>query len=315
MRRFYLIKLAWVVASAAACVASGCGTTRWTDTSRTATEQLLVSDAIDRAVNEIDFFPLADKEVYFDPTYLKGIVDERYLISSLRQRMLSSGCILKEKREDATYIVEPRAGVVGTDRHDLLYGVPATNLPSFAPVPGIPSHIPEIPFAKRTNQRGVAKIAVFAYNRETGLPIWQSGIANQMSRAKDFWVLGAGPFQRGTIYQGTAFAGQTIKNPLVAWFRRQPEELKIAHGVEVGTSKIFAERPVAPDREDGGTKVADKPKVEPTKPKAEPVNLEVKPTQRSMPAPPKAIPLSPAPYYYPSASSIDALLRPLPPSF
>ncbi len=314
MKRFGLVKLAWVVACGAACVASGCGTTRWTDTSRTATEQLLVSDAIDRAVNEIDFHPLADKEVYFDATYLKGVVDEGYLVSSLRQRMLSSGCILKIKREDATYIIEPRAGVVGTNRHDLLYGVPATNLPSFVPVPGIPSQIPEIPFAKRTNQQGVAKIAVFAYNRETGMLVWQSGIANQMSRAKDFWVLGAGPFQRGTIYKGTAFAGQTINNPLTAWLHRRPDENKTAHGVEVGTTRIFAERLVAPDRKDGGTKLAGKPKVERKNPKVKPANSEVKPMKGPTPVPPKAVPLSPAPYY-PSASPIDALLRPLPPSF
>ena len=37
----------------------GCGTTRWTDTKRTATEQMLISDAVDRAVSQMNFSLLA----------------------------------------------------------------------------------------------------------------------------------------------------------------------------------------------------------------------------------------------------------------
>lgn len=191
-------------------LATGCGTSNWSDTTRTATEQLLITDAIDRAINQIDFEVLAGKEVFFDAQYLKGAVDANYLESSLRQHLLASGCILKEKREDATYVVEARAGAVGTDRNQILFGVPAVNLPTAfipgSPV-GVPSQLPEIALAKDTNQKAVSKIAVFAYNRVTGNPVWQSGIARSKADAKNTWVLGAGPFQRGSIYDGTNFAG------------------------------------------------------------------------------------------------------------
>jgi len=40
---------------------AGCGTTRFTDTARTATEQLLITDSIDRAVSRLDFRSLAGK--------------------------------------------------------------------------------------------------------------------------------------------------------------------------------------------------------------------------------------------------------------
>ena len=201
-------------------VLPGCGTTRWTDTGRTATEQLLISDAVDRAVQGIDFHALRGRDVYFEDSFLTGVVDQDYVVSSLRQHLLASGCILKEQREEATFVVEARAGAVGTDRHDLLYGMPATTIPSFVAVTWMPTSIPEIPLVKRTDQMGVAKLAVFAYHRESGTPIWQSGVSSESSTAKDFWVLGAGPFQKGTIYDGTAFAGQTIRNPLV---RRTPD--------------------------------------------------------------------------------------------
>jgi hypothetical protein len=194
-------------------VLPGCGTTRVTDTQRTATEQLLVSDAIDHTVSQFDFRSLAGKSVYFDPQYLDGSVDRGYLISSLRQQLLSCGAILQEERNKATYVVEARSGGVGTDRHALLVGVPQMNVPTL--VPGQPYQIPEIPFAKKTDQKGVAKLAVFAYNRQTGRPVWQSGVVHSVSTAKDTWVFGLGPFQRGTIRDGTEFAGHPLELPFL----------------------------------------------------------------------------------------------------
>jgi hypothetical protein len=185
--------------------ATGCGTTRTTNTLRTATEQLLVSDAIDRAVQTIDFGKLAGQAVYLDEQNLGEVVDEGYLISSLRQHLLASGCILKDDPEQAAFIVEPRAGAVGTDSDELLFGIPATNLPQLTLASGLPSAVPELPIVKRRHQRGVAKIAVFAYRRETGEPVWQSGIATDESTANDVWFFGAGPFKRGTIHQGTVY--------------------------------------------------------------------------------------------------------------
>jgi hypothetical protein len=188
----------------------GCGTTRSTDTTRTATEQLLISDAIDRAVQTVNVQTLAGQTVYLDDSRLGDVVDRNYLISTLRQHLLASGCALRADREQADYVVEARAGAIGTDRNDLLFGVPSMNVPQIFPVQPVPAAIPEVPIAKRRDQRGIAKIAVFAYHRETGTPVWQSGVAHQESSANDVWILGAGPFQRGTIYEGTAFAGNTI---------------------------------------------------------------------------------------------------------
>ena len=167
----------------------GCGTTRMTDTQRTATEQMVLSDAVDKAVSRLDFRVLAGKSVYFDPQYLDGTVDRGYLISTLRQHLLASGCILQEDRAKATYVVEARSGGVGTDRHSVLLGVPQMTVPSV--LPGQPTQIPEIPFARKTDQNGVVKVAVFAYNRQTGQPVWQSGTVTALSSSRDIWLFGA----------------------------------------------------------------------------------------------------------------------------
>jgi hypothetical protein len=207
----------WLSAILAVCtISAGCGTTKWSDTARTATEQLLISDSMDRAVSKLDFRAVAGKRVYLDSSPLSGVTDSTYLVSLLRQHMLAQGCLLKEDREQADYVVEVRAGAVGTDRREVVFGVPATNVPEVVPVHGVPSSIPEMTLAKKTEQRAVTKIAVFAYNRHTGRPVWQSGVVPVESKAKDVWLLGAGPFQRGTIYEGTEFAGEKIAIPLIA---------------------------------------------------------------------------------------------------
>ncbi len=191
---------------------TGCGTTRSTDTTRTATEQLLISDAIDRAVGSMNFRTLAGQTVFLDDSKLTDTVDKNYYISTLRQQLLANGCDLRDKRDDADFIVEARAGAIGTDRNDLLFGIPSMNVPQIPLVQPVPAAIPEIPIAKRKDQRGIAKIAVFAYHRATGTPVWQSGIVCQESSSNDVWIFGAGPFQHGTIYEGTEFAGGSIKD-------------------------------------------------------------------------------------------------------
>lgn len=197
------------VGLAAAGLVAGCGTTRQTDTSRAATEMLLVSHAIDQAVAQIDFAPLRDKTVYLDVQYLDAAtVDKGYLVSSLRQHLIAHGALLKDDKKEAVYVVEPRSGGIGTDRHSLLVGTPQLSIPAL--LPGVPTQIPEIALYKKTDQKGVAKIGVFAYNRVNGRAVWQSGLVAQESGVKDKWILGAGPFSDGSIRSGTELAGEPL---------------------------------------------------------------------------------------------------------
>ena len=206
----------------ACCVVIFCAVGCGTSVRRTGTEQLLTSDAIDRSVAQIDFSVLAGRDVYLDSQYIVGMRDPTfvsgpYVISSLRQQMSAAGCKLQDSQDKADYIVEARVGALGTDLHDVTYGLPASNALNAAAsvlssIPTLPT-IPEISIANRNDQSAAAKIALFAYHRESRLPVWQSGIATAKSAAKDTWVLGAGPIQRGTIYEGTLFAGNRLRLP------------------------------------------------------------------------------------------------------
>ena len=249
-RTLRLMKLACLLVFG---IAAGCGTSK----SRIATEQLLVSNAVDVAVADLDFRPLAGRTVHFDTDYIKnvkgtGFVNADYIISALRQQMIAADCRLMPKREDADYVVEARVGTIGMDSNEVVYGIPASNALSTAlslvpSAPIIPT-IPEISLARKDAQSGAAKIAVFAYNRSTGRPAWQSGISRAKSTARNYWVLGAGPFQRGSIYDGTQFAGERIRLPDAML----SEGLLLAPPVAYFTQHIFRDRNVP-------TRVATRP--------------------------------------------------------
>lgn len=207
-----LNKLALLCSGAVCALLVGCGTTK----SYTATEQLLMSDAVDATVAQLDFSALSNKKVYLDSTYFtttKGpqLIDSDYVLSSLRQQMTSYGVLLSENRADAELIAEARLGALGYDGHSVSYGMPASGTLSTAAsavtgTPLLPS-LPEISLARKELKQGAAKVAVFVYDRQTLEPYWQSGIAKSSSSAKDTWVMGIGPFQQGTIYEGPQFAG------------------------------------------------------------------------------------------------------------
>jgi hypothetical protein len=199
-----------VIIAVCVLLMSGCGTTKWSDTTRTGTEQLLISNAIDNAVGKIDFSPISNKQVFLKTDAINEATDHKYLAMALRQQMAAGGGIICNKEEDADYIVEIRAGAIGTDRDDMLIGIPALTVPSLPGLTASSNTIPEIPFIKRTKQRGIAKIALFAYNRHTGRPLWASGNNQSESQARNLWFAGTGPLTRGTIYDETTFAGHSI---------------------------------------------------------------------------------------------------------
>jgi hypothetical protein len=220
-----------------AIVLAGCGTTRMSDSKRTATEQLLVSEAIERAVMKIDVRPLAGQRVFLDTAFLDDVADGKYLTSALRHQLLASGCMLANDRDSAAVVVEARAGTVGTDRSSVIVGLPATSVT----LNGHDTSTPELALAKRSEQRGVAKLSVYAYERETGRPVWQSGMEHVASHSRDRWYFGAGPFQDGEIHDQPAFAGRSLRKE-----RSGPDdvpEAAVAGGVDLSKPRVFAALP------------------------------------------------------------------------
>ena len=254
----------------------GCGATK----SFTATEQLLMSDAVDSTITKMDFRALSGQKIFLDTTYVAAagkvipgvpmpanLVTSDYIISALRQQLTAAGCMLVDNREAAELVCEARCGALGTDGHSVTYGLPANNFLSTATavLPGTPMlpSIPEISVAKREMKSAAAKIAVFAYDRETREPVWQSGIAQAGSSARDTWVLGIGPLQQGSIYGGSRFAGKKFRPSAMA--TDQSSTSQLANGIDyrrrflfanriLSKEKVTAEKPLVAEQESSTTK-------------------------------------------------------------
>ncbi|MCA9035968.1 MAG: hypothetical protein KDA91_12610 [Planctomycetaceae bacterium] len=197
---------------------AGCGTA----VQRSGTEQLLLSDSVDRAVDQLDLSPLAGKRVYLDTEYMKAIkgnmfVNSEYIASAMRQKMTMSGCLIQTDKNAADYVLEARIGALGSDSMEVTYGIPSSNGIGQAAtaITGFPSiaAIPEISVGKRNASIGVSKVMVYAYHRETGIPVWQSGDAIARSNATDSWMFGIGPLSRGSVYKSYRLAGIRLGIP------------------------------------------------------------------------------------------------------
>jgi hypothetical protein len=175
----------------------GCGTVKQTGTARTGTEQILLTNAWDDALRKVDFRPLAGVPVYLDTQFVTA-VDQGWVVSSLRQAMISQGVLLRAKPEQAQWIVEARVGAYGTDSYNYLIGVPQVTVPPT--LAGVPTGtIPEIPLMKKSQQLAFTKMALFAYDRTSGQMVWRSGTQLTSADAKDVYVGGFGPISSGSI--------------------------------------------------------------------------------------------------------------------
>lgn len=223
---------------------TGCGKT----VRNTATEQLILSDSVDRAIRSIDFSPLAGRSCFLDDQFVNSpksasFVNADYVLSSVRNQLAAAGGILVDNRKDAEIVVEPRVGVLGANENEVTYGIPSSSMltqaaaivPTAPPVPTIP----EISLARKNYQMAATKLAVFAYEATSGTPVWQSGVATARSNARDTWVFGVGPFQSGTIYEKPRFAGAQISLPLAGSKSGDTRRQIISHDQEF----VFTEPP------------------------------------------------------------------------
>lgn len=173
----------------------GCATTRTTDTPRTAIEQLLVSYAVDEALNRVDFSTLAGRAVFVQEKYLDGI-DKNYVAASVRHRLLGAGARLVDQPTDADVIVEIRNGGLGTDRMESFIGTPRVDMPGPLPV-----QIPDVQLATNKRQTGTAKIGIVAYDAKTRQAIGTGGMVVATTDDSNWFVFGIGPFRSGSVRQ------------------------------------------------------------------------------------------------------------------
>lgn len=143
---------------------NACTVARVTQPDRVATEQLLYSRAMDRLSEALAIEIRDDTKVYVEEKYVEG-TDTKYLVASIRDRVLRAGGLLASSRDDADLVLEPRVGAASIDRKTVLLGIPGFEIP--VPLAG-PLEFPELALFKRDRQQGVVKLAMTSYDARTG---------------------------------------------------------------------------------------------------------------------------------------------------
>lgn len=144
-----------------------CAAERTTSPARTATEELLISAAADRAAEKLAEQIPGNIKVLLGTTSVAS-VDERYATAAIRDRLLRRGVVLVDDKASADLVIEVRTGALSTDERSLYLGTPAVQLPA---VPGVATTgipLPSLSVFKRSETKATAKFTATGYDAKTG---------------------------------------------------------------------------------------------------------------------------------------------------
>jgi hypothetical protein len=146
---------------------SGCTSVRTTSPARTATEELLISTAAERAAEKLAAQIPANLRIYLN-TVAVTAPDVSYATLAIEDRLLRKGDTLVLDKTEADAVIEVRAGALSTDEHSMFIGIPSLVFPATpgASTSGLP--VPSIDFFKRSEAKAIAKFAATAFDPKTG---------------------------------------------------------------------------------------------------------------------------------------------------
>lgn len=133
---------------------SGCVYTRYiTDTKRSATEQLLLTVAIERALSRLELPDVAGKQVSLTVVSLAKPDETAFLESAAKLRLRQAGATIVDA-DTATLNLLLYAGTLGTISRSFTFGIPPV------PIPDAAFAVPGLPILSSVKQRGYAKLRV-----------------------------------------------------------------------------------------------------------------------------------------------------------
>jgi len=179
---------------------SGCATNRLAEPGQTATEQLLISTAVDHAVAQLNPTIPAGTKVFVDAQYFDNAPGDaalytKYAIGSIRDLLLRRGVRLTDDRKSADVIAELRTGGQSIDHHNFLLGIPAIPVP--IPLTGT-LETPKLALFERDKQTGIAKLAITAYDKNGALTT-STGPVYGFSNRTSFTLFFAISWQHGDL--------------------------------------------------------------------------------------------------------------------
>lgn len=140
----------------------GCTVTPYvTYTKKSSVEQLLVSKALDHALQGV-FFQTEGVRVYIDVASLTWDEDD-YIRKAVLHWFLKKGALLTSYEKEADYVASVLVKCAGTGGKQMSIGLPAVPVPL---VPGITT--PQLNVFSALNQDGYAELEIILYDVKAG---------------------------------------------------------------------------------------------------------------------------------------------------
>jgi len=173
-----------VIALAAATVALGCSTTVQPPGGRlTASQQILATEAIDRALDGLQWPNVDGRSVFVDIGAPAAEDERRYLQTAVTSRIAERGARVASDLKSADYALVVLGKAIGIDESRTFFGIPAMQSSL------VPIGVPEIPLYKSDRQKGVAKLETFLTNRKRGGVVAHSDTVNAETWVRDRTIL------------------------------------------------------------------------------------------------------------------------------
>lgn len=187
--------LPWLGAALLSFLLAGCHSLRVSEPKRTATEQLLLSTAADRGLQDVDLAPLRGKKVFLEEQYFRSY-DQEYILGAIRELISTNGAFLVREIDEAEIIVEARSGGLGIDTRTSLFGIPAIPIP----IPGAGTlATPEVALYKAELHDSTGKFALLAYDNKTGGYVHSTGSMAGKAYFNHYKILGFFNWRRTDI--------------------------------------------------------------------------------------------------------------------
>ena len=140
-----------------------------TEPSRSGIEQLLLSQAVDDALADVKVPQVDGQKVFLSDAYYDSY-DGAYVLGAIRAVLSENGAHLTAPAS-ADIIVEARSGALGIDSSSSLLGVPS--IPIVIPAAGS-IKVPDLALYKSEKADSVSKLALLAYEAESGKPVFST---------------------------------------------------------------------------------------------------------------------------------------------
>jgi len=172
---------------------TGCVYNRYlTNTERSATEQLLISESMHDAVARLEIPAVAGIRTAIEIVSV-STEDEAYLRSLIEQKLRRAGAVIVSgKTAQAVYVVQ--AGAIGTISREATFGIPSVPLG-----PGLAT--PSLPFFRILKQHGYTRLRLAGYDQATGKSLF-AGEPVTAQRNFDVYGLFFMVIRQNEIYPG-----------------------------------------------------------------------------------------------------------------